>query len=120
MGLPRDPDIIITCSKSSKVVVYEGWGGVKALRCLPVCLLSGHTKGLKKDSAGVGILTLVVSVSPSKATALSAPSRKHCEVEPDLKSLHFRMTSNSLLCHQNHRLHLPLFVSFIKISSQGK
>lgn len=103
------------------MVVYEGWGGVKALLCLPVCLLSGHTKGLKKDSAGVGILTLVVSVSPSKATALSVPSREHCEVEePDLKCLRFHMTSNSLLCHQNHWLHLPLFVSFIKISSQGK
>lgn len=37
-----------------------------------------------------GILTLVASVSPSKATALSVPSREHCEVEePDLKSLQF-------------------------------
>lgn len=71
-------------------MVYEGWRGVKALRCLPVCLLSDHKEGLKKDSAGVGILTLVASVNPSKATALSVPSREHCEVEePDLKGLQF-------------------------------
>lgn len=72
------------------MVVYEGWRGVQALHCLPVCLLSDHKEGLKKDSEGVGIFTLVASISPSKATALSAPTREHWEVEEsDLKSLHF-------------------------------